>query len=449
MAKKEADAPSVIVIGGGIAGLGAARELALKGWSVTLLEGRDRWGGRIHSIRIARRRQPVELGAEFVHGRNADFSALLRRAGVRLDRVSREIYHHDGHALVRGKNHWRDIAELMKRLPGKTQQPFSSFLQRWSGRTSGDVLRHARDHVEGFNAAPVNQMSAAALRADHAGADHVQYRLQGGYLPLVETLVDDVLALGVQCHLNTVVKRVDWKRGAVRVSAASGRNSRTQTVSAERAVITLPLGVLKQGTVVFSPRLHSVESIVRRLGWGTVTRVTLRFSAAFWARAWVRTTVVKKHPGDLPFFTGSGLSFPVWWVPSRDPIVVGWAGGPASQHLSRYSAGGLRNEALHSLSELWGLSFRMLRSELVGFWSHDWTKDPFSAGAYSFAAAGFEKGPQLLSRAIQHTMYFAGEAASDDLGTVHGALASGVSAAQRLHAQWAKSSRIKPNSRRA
>src|ERR1700716_4547776 len=74
----------IVVIGAGAAGLMAARELARAGKRVTILEARDRWGGRIHPLPFADFGYPAEGGAEFVHGEAPVTNGLLREAGLSL-----------------------------------------------------------------------------------------------------------------------------------------------------------------------------------------------------------------------------------------------------------------------------------------------------------------------------------------------------------------------------
>ncbi|MFT3869341.1 MAG: NAD(P)/FAD-dependent oxidoreductase [Nibricoccus sp.] len=432
MARTVDDISEAIVIGGGIAGLGAARELARCGWRVTLLEARGRLGGRVFSVTTRGLTHPVELGAEFVHGSNPDFQALLRRAKARLETVSRKIYRHQNGRLVEANDYWKRIAELLETIPENTPRPFQDFLNAWSKRFSSEEIARIRDHVESFNAATADHMSAATLRQDHAGADQPQYRARGGYLRVLETLSGEVRELGVLVELDTVVKRVTWAPGKVVMLAENRRSGKESVFRAARAVVTLPLGVLKAKSVTFTPPLKNKEAVIKRLGWGNVVRVTLRFSAKLWNRRFVKTKTARNKPGELPFLSVAGIPFPVWWVPSTEPMIIGWAGGRLANPLQNLGPGKVKMAALRSLSAIWNLPMRTVQANLLGFWSHDWRTDPFAQGAYSFSVAGYENGPAHLAKPVKRTLYFAGEATAEELGTVHGAFASGINAARRL-----------------
>ena len=420
----------VIVIGGGIAGLAAARELARNGWRVTLLEARERMGGRILSARAKGLKQSVELGAEFLHGGNADFRALARRAGMQVKNVSREMYQWRDGRLVRVRGYWKKLAAMMETIPARTRRSLADFLEAWTEKYTAEEIAGARDHVESFNAAPASRMSAASLSEDHAGADERQYRPADGYTPLVDQLHDELRELGVRIRLRTTVRRVEWAAGRVTIDAM-GKGKRVK-IHAQRAIVTLPLGVLKAKTVTFAPPLKGKERIIERLGWGEVVRVALRFSSRFWRRRFVPTATRAKRPGEIAFMSAPGNLPAVWWVPSSEPVLVGWVGGPMTRRLARLTHAQLKATALRSLAKIWSIDVAILRAEMREFWTHDWTADPMTRGAYSYSVAGFENGPSQLAKPIKHTLYFAGEATAEDLGTVHGALESGIVAAEQL-----------------
>ena len=113
-------------------------------------------------------------------------------------------------------------------------------------------------------------------------------------------------------------------------------------------------------------------------------------------------------------------------------MLTGWAGGEAAEALAGLSPEALLEAALASLARLGGAPAEAWRGQLREIHTHDWRADPYSLGAYSYAVAGLEDGPERLARPVADTLFFAGEATSDTLGTVHGALASGLRAANAV-----------------
>jgi monoamine oxidase len=369
----------------------------------------------------------AELGPEFVHGGNPLLRAALREAGIRIERVRRDLWaRDDGRGWRRQHDYWRELARLAARIPPRTQTSFAQFLKR-QRRLPPDERVQWRAYAEGFNAAPASRLSAETVRLEHGGVDEPQSRPTGGYCGLVESLVTRLQAAGGELRLGEPVAAVRWRRGSVEV-----RTPR-RTFRASALVITLPLGVLQARAVRFTPALREKQKIIRRLGWGQVARVTLRFDAGFWRSRIVPDELRWRGKPMFGFLAMAEGEFPTWWAPSpQAPVMVAWQGGPGAKPVLTLSDRQIVARALHSLAEGWGCSVRELRRHLRGSCTHNWSRDPFARGAYSYSVAGFEHGPELLARPVANTLFFAGEATAEELGTVHGALASGVRAAEEV-----------------
>ena len=232
----------VIVIGAGAAGLAAARTLTAAGLDVLVLEARDRIGGRIYTVHVPGL-PPIELGAEFIHGRPAEIMELVESAGLATYSVDgKQFCYHDGRL---GEC---DFDEAIERVFARMKQhrgpdvSFAEFLARCD--RGEDAAAWARAYVEGFNAARAEMVSVEWLNASEESAGESIARLRDGY----DTLSS---ALGgiARVVVGMPVRTVRWSREAVEAETA-GRSFR-----AGRAVLTLPLGVLQAGDVHFEPDL--------------------------------------------------------------------------------------------------------------------------------------------------------------------------------------------------
>jgi monoamine oxidase len=161
---------------------------------------------------------------------------------------------------------------------------------------------------------------------------------------------------------------------------------------------------------------------------GPVVRVSLCFSEKFWER--------DPEMDDLGFLFTDDPQFPTWWTsnPLTYPIFTGWSAGDYAVVHSGQSRSEIVHSAVQALGRIMGIDGRFLGQQMVGAFTHDWQSDPFSRGAYSYAAVGGIDAAEELAAPVEETLYFAGEAANYDgyNGTVHGAISTGQRAAREL-----------------
>jgi monoamine oxidase len=428
----------VIVIGAGAAGLAAAAELARSGRHALVVDARERIGGRIWSHEEPGVPVPIELGAEFIHGRaKATFDLISQAGGAAVDTGGERRSLREGR-LVRAPDLFREVRVAMERNEALAHRDmsFDAYLDRALDRAITDEARtYARMRAQGFDAADTARASARAIVEEWTGggsAEQPQFRPLGGYGPLLSALVSRLRGSAVELQLNTVVERVSWQRGAVEVR---GRFLDTPFVArAKRAIVTLPLGVLQQGpratgAVRFMPALTAKREALKCLEPGPVIKAVLRFRTPFWESA------ERGLYCDVAFFHPREAAFPTFWtaLPVRAPLMVAWAAGPKALRLANVTKPRLIEHALSSLAALFG-DLGKIRAELEGAWVHDWQRDPYARGAYSFVVAGGGKARAQLAEPLMRTLFFAGEAADaeGEAGTVAGALQSGIRAAREV-----------------
>ena len=421
----------VIVIGAGAAGLAAARVLSQRGATVTVLEARDRIGGRLFTREDPALPVPVDLGGEFIHGAVPESFALLRAAGtVAIDTGGTSFTYEDGALRVRD-DPWDIVARVVSRARDLREDvSVEEFL-----RTAGDgpdaqrEQRYARMMVEGFDAADPAIASICAIAAewgDASGQTSQQFRPLGGYARLMRALHGALDPARVQLSLSTAVRSISREHGGVRVDAV-GASGKDLSLTARAAVVTLPVGVLNANAVRFEPALpQSKLDALAKLVMGPVVRLVLRFRTAFWERV---------HDGayrEGAFFLRPEGSFPAIWtmLPLRTPLLNAWAGGPKAAALAQHDEPARIEAALHDMRVLFGEAIDP-RDELEAVYTHDWQGDPFSRGAYSYVAVGGVRARAALAAPVDDVLFFAGEATAEagEAGTAGGALQTGARAA--------------------
>lgn len=422
----------VAIVGAGAAGLTAAGQLRKKGFSVAVFEARDRIGGRILTHRDPRVPLPIELGAEFIHGEAPETARRLAEAGLLACDVAGEHWRAEGGKLHQVKDYWRRIDRVLRRVPKEEPDlSFAEFLARKvKGASQARDRAAARELVQGFHAADLDEISALSLAPEEGEAPSEPAarvaRVVQGYDRLPLALARD---LGDVIHLNTPVREIAWERGGAELTLRP-ETGETTRVQARAAVITLPVGVLQAVPedphgLRLSPDPPRVREALNGIAMGSALRI------AFWFRE------LPWEPERLSFLHVGG-PFNVWWsaYPLRWPLAVAWSGGPPAQALAGRPQEELEAIALSTLVERLGIPGRRLKSRLLGAWSHDWEADPYARGAYSYARAGGSEAARSLARPLQGTLFFAGEATDSEgrTGTVEGAIATGMRAARQVAA---------------
>jgi monoamine oxidase len=414
----------VLVVGAGMAGLAAARALHQNGYSVLVLEARDRIGGRVFSQHDPALPVAIELGAEFLQGRPPRLHAIAREARLLVCHLGGEAWSWDTSGFSPGLRRRASIEDILERLAHASgpDRPLSAFLDTCAAQEPrlADAASQAARWVEGYDAADTDRISTRALarqaRAEAAIAGDGSYRIPTGYDGVASWLAAALPANAVR--LSTPVHEVGWEPGHVAIAGLTAR----------AAVLTLPVPVLRQPeTIRFSPDLPDKVEALRGLVMGSVIKLGLRFREAFWWQA--------PELSRLGFLRTEDEVFPTWWTsyPVLAPLLIGWAGGPAADALARLPDEQIVERGMAVLARVFG---RRVGSHFEAWYLHNWQRDPWAGGAYSYVGVRGLPRQLALARPVEGTLFFAGEATElqGHHATVHGAIASGERAAREVAA---------------
>jgi len=414
-----------LVIGAGAAGLMTARELARAGKRVTILEARDRCGGRIDKLPAEQFGYPAEGGAEFVHGAAPVTRALMREARLSLSPRGGTRWSTRTGAFAPAEASLPHASRFYQALREvKADLPIAEFLEtHFADRRYDELRRSITRTVEGYDAADPRRASTLALREEWMGRDDGEHgRIAEGYGALIEYLAAECRGHGAAIHLGAAVAALDESGGRIAASCADGA-----VFEADAAILTVPLPLLSE--IALPPAARERAAKAADIGYGNVAKVLLGFATKWWAGGGGRDLT------DMSFLL-SDAPIPTWWTqhPAAYPVLTGWLAGPKADRVSSLTEAELIDMGLASLAEIFALPADRIRGDLVASRAINWGNDPFARGAYSYATPQTREAQSVLRKPDGGAIFFSGEAlyTGPDMGTVEAALASGRDTAQAI-----------------
>lgn len=415
----------VIIIGAGAAGLMAARELSLFG-RVTVLEARNQSGGRIRTLRHPAFAAHIEEGAEFVHGELPLTCQLLKEAGLDFTAMEGNMYrvaHGEWSGADEMIGGWDELLEQMNKEEDIT---LSLFLERYYGQEKDAMLRErVIKYAQGFDLADPTRVCVKALYDEWTNEEPENFRIEKGYMALIEFLEGECRRNHGEIYMNCVVKRIVWEEGKVTVYTENNAS-----FCGQKVLVTVPLGVLQQeqarAGISFIPAINDYMNAAKAIGFGSVIKLILQFNRLFW----------NEYKSSIGFIV-SDQEVPTWWTqqPDDKPVLTGWLGGPpADRPLATEE---LLEQALHSLAGIFQMEVSLIRAMFTAGRIVNWRNDEWTMGAYSYATPLSSRAKKLLNEPVKNTVYFAGEALYEGKspGTVEAALDSGKKIAAKIMGQ--------------
>lgn len=389
----------VVVIGAGMAGLGAARAIHDAGRSVLVLEARDRVGGRLWTDRTSLG-VPIERGAELIHGSGASTWELVAEHSLLTRSLATHMTRRDSGQrwTSRGDQEFYAFPQKQLQLPTPLPEPNTgetalSYLGRLGIEQANMplALQLVETDSEPFHALPATEVTDVLHMVTYVAAggavppldDYSDFRVLGGY-----DQVATIVAKGLDIRTNSIVH-------AVRSSAAGVEiDTDGQTFSARAVVVAVPVGVLQADMIEFIPALPDAQRIAMKgVKYLPVYKGVFEFSAPVLPPGW-----------DL--VEDCSLAVPSFWDASAGisgypgQVVVAWAAGDRARYLLALSEADQQAAVLRALGSLTGDTD--VRPVAVA--SHDWAADPFARGAYP----GAEPLPSGLFSPVGEQVFWAG-----------------------------------------
>ncbi len=422
----------VIVVGAGVAGLSAARKLQQQKYSVIVLEGRNRIGGRVWTDKTWQD-APIDMGASWIHGIKDnpiyDLAQKLKISTLPTDYDSISLYNSQGKLLTNKEKeliqnrYFKTIKQLNKlRQSMMDGEKKDISLQAAVERIIADAdyseqqlieLNHAINaEIEHEYGADIANLSSFYYdNGGEFGGEDVLF--PGGYDQIIQAIAADL-----DIRLSQIVEKVSHNQQGVKITTNQG------IFEAERAIITLPLGVLKKGSVEFSPPLPPrKQKAISNLGMGVLNKVYLRFPKVFWPR---NTDLI----GRISANKGEWAEWVNIFKYTGKPILLAFNAGKYGLEIEKFSEQEIVQQAMTALRSIYGENIPEPESWKIV----KWAADTFAGGSYSYIPPGAsEKDYSALAEPIANRLFFAGEATSRKYSaSVHGAFLSGEREAKKI-----------------
>jgi len=415
----------VAVIGAGMAGLACAAHLCARGIEVVVLEARDRIGGRIHTSH-AWRDVPIDLGASWIHGRTgnpiADLARRARARTVSTSYDSAELYIAPG---LRAAGFHRPDTARWEDLVGEAA--------RMAERADRDVSLDTA-----IGSALDGEALTATERVDLAFYLHATYEAECGLdvARISARTADDGKSFGgedvlfpdgceaIPAHL---ARGVDIRTGEQVHQIRHGEAGATVVTGAREhavaaVVLTVPLAVLRHGTIAVSPDLPAASrAALEVISVGVLGKTFLRFPSAFWPAAvdWHEYVAPENRWTEWVSLAKTG-----------PPVLLGFSVGDHARWTESAPERDVVEQAMAAVRAMFGVTV----PSPVAVQRSTWAADPLARGSYTSNGVGTTRDHRVtLAQPQGARLVLAGEATEPDyFGTVHGAYLSGIRAAEQV-----------------
>jgi len=404
---------NVIVIGAGVSGLYLAKKLLESGCEVTVLEAKNRLGGRVFQNDTFHD-SPIDLGAQWVHGKNIAYR-LAKKHDLRLY----EDHKNDLLKVPFKQEMLSDLPPVAYDFIRRVQQQSKSledvsvydFAKKYNDGADflhllENLMTDAATSAQKFSVREISKMTSKLRTTDFQFDNATMF----GF-------VSQVLGEAVRPHIrfSTEARAIDYNDKTVRVHTVGG-----QIFTADKVAVTVPITVLKTGALVFSPALPTEQAqAIQNIGMDKGLKLFLKFSERFFEQG---------------IFNGKNAGYFIDPTKRNDRSGKGMlASLVMGKHAEAYYQDS--EKALERyLAELDGYFGGKASQHFEGMLAQDWGHEPFINGVYSYTMPGWQNARTVARQPLNNKVFFAGEAMNTrhNYGNVHGAMESAAATLKEI-----------------
>ena len=409
----------VIIIGAGISGLAAAEKLTSEGIEVLILEAQERVGGRLRTDRSLG--FAFDEGASWIHGSDGNpITQVAEDAGASTfltDDENLKVFDKDGSEYQEdGEKEYESFEEACAHVErkGDNEASFEDvFKEEYAEKMEDRLWKYMLSAYLEFDVGGDISKMNSGYYADDKMYNGVDVIMTNGY-----DLIAEHLAKDLDIRYNEKVSAIDYSSDKVKITSSGG------SYEAEVVIVTVPLGVLKNGVIDFEPKLSDKkQQAIDGLEMGSVNKFLLTWDTAFWDTDLQYIGYTPDEFGKFNYFLNCSK-----FVNANALMTFGF--GDYGEETESMGNEEIISEIMSHLKVIYGDQIpkptNMLRTK--------WKSNEYTYGAYSFATVGVKtKAYDWLAENVDHKLFFAGEHTSRYYrGTVHGAYLSGIREAEQI-----------------
>ncbi len=411
----------IIILGAGISGITCAKALIERGYAnVTILEARNRVGGRINSLSY--NGSALDLGAAWIHGyKNNPITPIAKKLNLSL-------FPTDDNSVMALRE---GIGALPEELVDGYETAYDNILElaqniRLFDKSRKEVIQSVNNDF--FDNPIFSSLYSASEEFDVGGdgseISSVYFDADGGFsggdvvIQKGYSSIIDYLKTGLDIKLNQVVSSVN------RVGNGFSIITNSNTYSADAVICALPLGVIKSGKISFSPDISQKKKrAIQKIGVGVVNKIILEYPRSFWDETKQYINYFSSTKGNFSYLINLKTYLPF-------NMLCGITTENFSAEMDKNSDLINKNAFHEILKSMYGNSI----PDPINYFVTHWNSDPYSLGSYSFMKVGSEPSDyEELAREEYPNLYFCGEHTNEIYrGTVHGAYLSGIRVADEV-----------------
>ena len=393
----------VLIVGGGIAGLYAGYILKSRGIDFTIIEASNYAGGRLGK-RSDFADFPIDLGAQWLHGRNSSLGDLIKSSKTKITKDNSDLVYWFNNQITSSIP--TDVENI---ISSGNNLPDISFIDYAQQEGLGAEYKYIVEQIAGDYGADSADISVkwTAQEEEEWNSGNSDFKFEETFFDLIDKNITENVQESIL--LNTPINKIDYSGEKILLSDNLGNFH-----EGDKVIVTVPITILQDNDIEFVPALpQSKVDAFNKIGMGAGMKVFLKFSSKFYDENIAGGEICAAYADEIIGKNGT------------DNVLLAFVMGEQAEYLTSLGSDlAITNELLTELDQMYA---GQATASFIDSHVENWTTNPFVKGAYSYSKVGIGNARSIAAESVNDKLFFAGEAMNlnGHHQTVHGALETG------------------------